>query len=583
MDVQQEPLPEESQTFSAWNPGIEPDLPAELLPLETIHRAENVTSCLAEVVELAEWTGIPMQELVVFRPERLALHELIVRINADVVVQEAIEEEDLGKHFRNIVSEVMDNYIQPREDEIVEAYQELRTRASEAVLGVLDTSLFASDEPEAPSRSLLDRYFRRRDRRPHRIESTLEKTYRVLRQYKESGLKAQDPFLAAIYKALYKVLGTIAVSRGYIGVEKSLLAKLVTDRVCNLYGSQIVGQIIAPAVRDAIDREGYTRSKVAEKPIVISLKGASAAGKSSLRPMLTKMIGQLGIAMDGYTTISPDIWRRLLLDYSSLGANYKYAGRLTSHEVSAVDTKLDQYIRDKALVDGSIPHLLLDRFRFDSFSSEKIGRILLDTYLKFADTMYLYFVVTPPEATVERGWERGLNRGRYKAVEDFLGHSVEAYEGMPRILFKWLAHDKPKLKYQFLDNSVPKGTFPKTIAYGDRETLTIVDLPAFLNIERYQKINVSAKSPEAVYLDSRAQVDGYSVKLLKRCLSAIPKVDFLDEATGQVFLRAENGVLKVRDRSRLTGLAQNSILGDVLSELDPKIVPTSSARQKQDL
>ena len=40
-----------------------------------------------------------------------------------------------------------------------------------------------------------------------------------------------------------------------------------------------------------------------------------------------------GIEPDGYATISPDVWRRLLLDYESLGEAYKYAGHLTSREL----------------------------------------------------------------------------------------------------------------------------------------------------------------------------------------------------------------------------------------------------------
>ncbi len=87
--------------------------------------------------------------------------------------------------------------------------------------------------------------------------------------------------------------------------------------------------------------------------------------------------------------------------------------------------------------------MLVDRFRFDSFSTERISKVLHGTYVRHVDTMYMYFVVTPPHATVERGWERGLQTGRYKAVEDFLDHSVEAYVGMPKILFKWLANDRP--------------------------------------------------------------------------------------------------------------------------------------------
>ncbi|MDV7399474.1 hypothetical protein RZS08_49130, partial [Arthrospira platensis SPKY1] len=118
----------------------------------------------------------------------------------------------------------------------------------------------------------------------------------------------------------------------------------------------------------AIEREGYPRVPIRAAPVLISLKGPSAAGKSSIRPMVKRLMHDNGIEPDGYATISPDVWRRLLLDYASLGEAYKYAGHLTSRELMVIDAKLDRYIRDKANRLNAIPHLLVDRFRFDSFS-----------------------------------------------------------------------------------------------------------------------------------------------------------------------------------------------------------------------
>ena len=89
-------MPETETTFSAWNPGLEPEIPRAYLTLETIHRPENVTTALADVSELSTLTGLNAEELVAFRPERLMLHELIVRITADIVVQEGESEEALG-------------------------------------------------------------------------------------------------------------------------------------------------------------------------------------------------------------------------------------------------------------------------------------------------------------------------------------------------------------------------------------------------------------------------------------------------------------------------------------------------------
>ena len=67
--------------------------------------------------------------------------------------------------------------------------------------------------------------------------------------------------------------------------------------------------------------------------------------------------------------ISPDIWRKFLLDYTSLGGAYKYAAMLTGHELEIIDQKLDRRMEAKA-ARGEMSHLLIDRFRFDSFVPE---------------------------------------------------------------------------------------------------------------------------------------------------------------------------------------------------------------------
>ena len=78
-------------------------------------------------------------------------------------------------------------------------------------------------------------------------------------------------------------------------------------------------------------------------------------------------------------------------------------------------------------------HLLIDRFRFDSFAhdSDEAGSNLLT---RFGQEIYLTFIITPPESLVVRAWNRGLEVGRYKAVDDTLAHAIEAYAGMPRAL-----------------------------------------------------------------------------------------------------------------------------------------------------
>jgi hypothetical protein len=278
-----------------------------------------------------------------------------------------------------------------------------------------------------------------------------------------------------------------------------------------------------------------------------------------------------GMVAEGYATISPDIWRRLLLDYGSLGEAYKYAGRLTGQEVRVIDSKLDHYIRGKAERQGAIPHMLVDRFRFDSFSTESISKVLHGTYVRHLDTLYMYFVVTPPHATVERGWERGLQTGRYKAVEDFLYHSVEAYVGMPKILFKWLANARPAFRYEFLDNSVPKGTYPRTVAFGTQGEINIVDCAVFVDIVRYQKINIRAKTPGDVYPTGPAASVQNNLGFLRQCLSKIPTVNFIDPKTRATYLSVHAGSFRVLDRELLARQLEDPERAQIFAQLAPDL------------
>ena len=88
--------------FGPWNPGIESQVPRELRHLATIFRAENVFTSIAAAGELHSLTGFNLSELVVFRPQRLALHELLVRITADFAVPDGTRIADLGLNFREI-------------------------------------------------------------------------------------------------------------------------------------------------------------------------------------------------------------------------------------------------------------------------------------------------------------------------------------------------------------------------------------------------------------------------------------------------------------------------------------------------
>ena len=513
------------QEYSAWNPGLSANLPRELSSLETIFQTPNVYTSYDEVQEIAKLTGLKPEHLVGFTSWRLVMHELIVRVGANIHIPEAEHEEDFGINFRRITNDILYQHIAPLYASIEADFQSLSTAIKLEVDRLLAEEVML--EPKAAP--IVKKGFwpwgkKQVTKQAHLSSEEIQ--FKAINQLKTTGLAHTDPLIRAVYKSSYQILGSVASTRGLIGNDRAFMSRIICRHALNNYGSFMVGKLIEPAIDSAVSSNAYQLLKRVDKPVIISLKGASAAGKSTLRPLLQKTMGQRGIESSLYGIISPDIWRRQLLNYESLGANYKYSGRFTSNEVNIIDAKLDRYIRRTGQQNRSIPNILVDRFRFDSFSTEQVQKVLHGTYAKYAHIMYMYFVITPPEDTVERGWIRGQQRGRYKSVEDFLGHSVEAYQGIPKLIFKWLAHTSPRYEFTFFDNSVPKGQFPLTSVTGNQKGIQVFDPMVFVNIERYQKINIYARNLEEVYPSAELMSVANNMSFFNQCLKRFPMASF---------------------------------------------------------
>jgi hypothetical protein len=344
----------------------------------------------------------------------------------------------------------------------------------------------------------------------------------------------------AAYDALIRIVTAIGSRHGGIRGDKALLTSLATNRVCNSHGSELIGDVIEPFIQEAAERENFRLLPKQPRPVVMNIKGASASGKSTMRPLQRRLAEEIGIAWEDFAVISPDIWRKFLLDYDTLGEAYKYAGTLTGHEIELIDQKLDRYMADKENK-GTMSHLLIDRFRFDSFAAEPDAEEGSNLLTRFGDEIYMFFMITPPEATVERAWYRGLQFGRYKAVDDLLDHNVEAFTGMPRLFFTWALRADKTVHYEFLDNSVDKGQRPRTVAFGRNGEMTILHIKSLIDINRYQKINIDALSPEAVYPDPEMLKAEINTSFLKQCAQQITSITFADFETGKPYARMEAG------------------------------------------
>lgn len=522
-------------------------------------REENVSTSFQEARELGDFSGINPIKVVAFRAERLIVHELLVRVTADFSIDTGSVYADLGINFRKACSRILDRYIMPDVDKFINYHEELRRNVEKRLAAELTRQfpIAPRDDSRKLKQKALYKFFSwlKSSGKREKVHVAPQQRERIaLESWQEQSRASDDQFEKSCLDALFWVVSTIAGHRGGLIGDHSIIIKLAANRVCNVYGSEQIGLAIDPYLEEAVKQGEYRRLPSQPKPVVMNAKGASAAGKSSIRQQQKLLSQRLGVEWHDFAVISPDIWRKFLLDYNTLGSAYKYAGMLSGHELEIIDEKLDRYMAAKA-ASGKMSHLLIDRFRFDSFAAS--GELAQDSKLltRFGDLIFMFFMITPPDATVERAWHRGLETGRYKAVDDLLYHNVEAFTGMPQLFFKWAGVSDKKVHYEFLDNSVAKGKLPRTVAFGWNGTMIILDIKCLLDIDRYTKINIDAKQSDDVYVTQDMRAECNTV-FFQQCAHSIPKIIFVDKHTAKVYGRMEHGNWVWRDVEYVSGMSE---------------------------
>src|SRR6202034_648935 len=153
---------DEPPAHGPWNPGIQSQVPKELRHLSTIFRPENVFTGIAAVSEMQGITGFSPSGLVAFRPPRLALHEVLIRVTADFAVPDGSRIGDLGINFREIAGLLFERHVAPEMDAIIAAYDRARHELRNAIDAALaDVAPESAPEASPAKRSSASRLLAR--------------------------------------------------------------------------------------------------------------------------------------------------------------------------------------------------------------------------------------------------------------------------------------------------------------------------------------------------------------------------------------------------------------------------------------
>jgi hypothetical protein len=245
--------------YGPWNPGIQSDLPKELLALSTIFRPENVTTSVPAALELQGLTGLHLSELVVFRAERLALHELLIRVSADFLVPDGSRVEDLGISFREMTGNLLARHILPNLQTLIDVDAGARVRLAAAVNAAFDAVVSGlAPKPPAAERAPARLFARKGARRQLEHAAAAGRTWGPPQVDALIGMAASsnDPLQEAACRGLSRVMSALFSTHGDAWGGRDLILSIANGIAGNAYCSDCIGAALEPLLRQAAIQEG---------------------------------------------------------------------------------------------------------------------------------------------------------------------------------------------------------------------------------------------------------------------------------------------------------------------------------------
>ena len=91
--------------------------------------------------------------------------------------------------------------------------------------------------------------------------------------------------------------------------------------------------------------------------------------------------------------------------------------------------------------------------------------------------------------------------------------------------------------FEFLDNDVPLGELPRTIAFGCNGHMTVLDPIALSNIDRFKEVNIGATKANEVLKPNWTPTWTF----LQQCVHQLPHLAFADFESALIYGRVDHG------------------------------------------
>lgn len=412
-----------------------------------------------ELAELQLLTNDLPKNLAAFRPERLALHEIVVAVlnriqcpSADGLNNEELMQQTVKKIYVELKPQI--------EIEAIKLYQlreKLHKKINILVHRVVTNSTLTDDKKSVYYADIKDMY--------HKLIQLKFKLGKHI-----PGYTIQDAISARL-----------------------------TDIHYSRYASPRIEELVNQHL-DKLIMEGKLKPYAIPSPdkrVTFIVSGGPASGKGSVVSQIQSSPPLSDIPWDNIAKFNTDSLKPILLDPTTVEP--ELYSQLAQEEASLVNAKAQNKLKKLALA-GKAPHAIFDQVF--------VGPDQLEIAKLNNGKSYVTVVSTDVINAVERSYLRGMLTGRFEHTFGILSlhkyMTIQFPNRLPELM-------NQNVSIQIVDNNVPKGLEPVLIADINcfNNTVIIYNEAKLIHFIQKIAINPYASSQDEVYERKNTSIDQY--------------------------------------------------------------------------
>jgi len=380
---------------------------------------------------------------VAFRPERLALHEVIVAVSTGIKL-------DNEEAMRTAVTDVHQEVMSKLSDF---SFDDIRASQKAEIIGVYD----------AIKSGTLDSSPLNKSKHVTKVKELIAKADgKVFGEFKED-FSAKDAIIARATDLAF------------------------TDEV-NIINQQVVASVIAGKV----EKSKYKQINIPEQSerLTLFVAGGQASGKGSSVARMQASLSDSGEDWQDFAKVNTDSFKSLILEPGTVEPHLY--SQLAQEEASLIHGKVSDRITLLAK-SGRAPHVFVDQVF--------VGKDKIEQGLIGGGKVRGIIVSTDVGDALSRSFERGKEdgaKGRYEHTEGILACHRNMTAQVPTTLALFIGSD---VKVDIVDNNVEYGKQAEDVATIDlhSSTVKIVDKAKLSRFAEKVHINVAADTLDELY------------------------------------------------------------------------------------